>query len=491
MSDKHPRVDHVSAWRKRLKDIQLAAGTQSAGPERPPSEAGIETLTGRLAAGHRHDAFIDASIRTLGQGTPDVLPTRLTAHARRLLERGRDLLARLRALAYEFDLAGAWQRGMGETTGPRQPAEPDPLADWYRKTVAMTDTSLRALGALPDAPSVQLRLCQGLEAMLEVIVGRVDAIALALDMRRKQVRRLDGLSGFLTRLHLEAGPEMTQLTEVAEQVAAEAAGAMPLRFGHWSPEEPARHVACHSLNVASVIARLTLRDDEFRGRPLEPILAALTCDVGMLSVPRALLAQKEPLDDAQRRVLEGHPRMGAAILARAFPDETYLAQAAANHHERLDGTGYPAGLKGGQLAQLERLLAVCDMYAARCAPRPQRPARQPRTALTDTLLDAERGILDRYHAERLLELSFYPVGSVVELADGALGLVVAAPRVRQDLGFPARPVVAILSDAQGRMLDFPSHVDLGQCDGRSIVRSLSTAECRAVLGARHPEMACA
>ena len=83
-----------------------------------------------------------------------------------------------------------------------------------------------------------------------------------------------------------------------------------------------------------------------------------------------------------------------------------------------------------RLTPLSRLLAVCDVYAAFCTARPHRPAKETRTALTDVLLMAESGLLDRDYAERLLELTFYPVGAAVEMADGSLALVAAAPSAR-------------------------------------------------------------
>src|SRR5439155_20453691 len=119
-------------------------------------------------------------------------------------------------------------------------------------------------------------------------------------------------------------------------------------------------------------------------------------------------------------------------------------------HERLAGPGYPDGLIDAQILPLARLLAVCDAYAAACCWRPHRPARDTRTALTDVLLLAEQGVLDRHFAERLLQLSFYPVGSAVELADGSIGVVVAVPAGRRDLSAPARPVVALVVDAHNR-----------------------------------------
>jgi hypothetical protein len=161
---------------------------------------------------------------------------------------------------------------------------------------------------------------------------------------------------------------------------------------------------------------------------------------------------------------------------------------ALGHHERLDGTGYPDGLHAYQLPPLTRLLAVCDVYAAQCTPRPHRAAPGTRAALADTLVLAEQGLLDRSHAEGLLHLGFYPVGSSVELADGAIGVVAAAPDPR-DLSSPGRPVVMVLLDAQGAPLTPPRHLDLARCDRHSIVRTLSAAERRGLLGAQFPEWA--
>jgi hypothetical protein len=126
---------------------------------------------------------------------------------------------------------------------------------------------------------------------------------------------------------------------------------------------------------------------------------------------------------------------------------------------------------------------------ALCSARPHRPARATRTALADTLLLADQGLLDRGCAECLLHLSFYPIGSVVELAHGAVGVVVATPGPRKDLNSPARPVVALLTDEQGEALSRPHHLDLGQCENHSIVRSLSAPERRELLARRFPEWA--
>ncbi len=152
------------------------------------------------------------------------------------------------------------------------------------------------------------------------------------------------------------------------------------------------------MTVAQVIARVSRHDPEFRGRQKEAVLAALVHDAGMLGVPAEAWVHSGPLDDAQRRAVESHCRIGAELANRLLPGESWLADAVAGHHERLDGTGYPEGLREMQVSSLIRLLAVCDVYAALCVARPHRRASQTRVALADTLLMAEQGKLDRHCA---------------------------------------------------------------------------------------------
>jgi HD-GYP domain-containing protein (c-di-GMP phosphodiesterase class II) len=237
------------------------------------------------------------------------------------------------------------------------------------------------------------------------------------------------------------------------------------------------------------MARVVRQDTELRPRARDVLLTALLHDVGMLGVPGEVLAHPETLGTEQRRLVEGHAVVGAQQMAVLFPDAPWLSEAVGSHHERLDGTGYPDGLRGTSIRPVARLLAICDVYAAFCVVRPHRPARATRTALADTLLLTEQGQLDHHFAECLLSLSFYPVGSVVELAHGAVGVVVATPGARPDPNSLTRPVVALLTNSQGEPVARPQHIDLAQTESHSIVRLLSASERLDLLGRRFPQWA--
>jgi HD-GYP domain-containing protein (c-di-GMP phosphodiesterase class II) len=220
-----------------------------------------------------------------------------------------------------------------------------------------------------------------------------------------------------------------------------------------------------------------------------PVVAALVMDCGMVAMPAELLAKAEPLSADERRALETHPKYGAELLLWRYPTLAGpLAAAVATHHERGDGTGYPAGLRGEDLPPLGKLLRVADAYAALREERPHRAALDPRAALTEVLLLAEQGQLDRDFAEYLLNLAFYPAGTVVELTDGRVGVVVANHPNRLDPRAPGRPVVAALSDSDGAPLPRPEHVDLSLATQGGILRGLPAGRAREVLGCRHPDL---
>ncbi len=478
MTETQVLLSKIAVLRQRLEQAQGLlhdAGTAAASLVEKGADP-VATLERKVAAGARQTHLLDGALRQLAPGGAAggdgvMLPSQLTARAARLLKQSRDLLLQLRTLGDEPLL---------------QCEDDDPLAALYRETVAMTETVLRTVQAFPEAPSAQIRLCEGLEAVLGVVGDRLSILNGAVDQRRRDRGRLETLADLLSGLAGGRSVEMGAFTALAESVLDDAHQGRPLRFPTADARDPARFVAAHSLLTAQVLVRLTRHDPEWRSRPLEPVLAALVHDVGMLGVPAEVLAKPGPLDDAERRSIEAHAAIGADHVSRLSPHALWLIEAAAGHHERLDGTGYPAGLRDAQIKPMVRLLAVCDVYAALCAPRPHRAALETRTALTDTLLLAEKGALDQQQAERLLQLAFYPPGSVVELGDGAIGVVVAG-HGKRDLAAPARPVVAVLTDCQGNPLPLPVHVDLAECEGRSILRSLPPGEQRASLGKRYPE----
>jgi HD-GYP domain-containing protein (c-di-GMP phosphodiesterase class II) len=130
----------------------------------------------------------------------------------------------------------------------------------------------------------------------------------------------------------------------------------------------------HSDRVVSLAKRigerLGLEDRELR----DVGYAAKLHDIGKVGVPDVVLHKAGPLDESERRVIEGHSVWGADLISR-IPGLEGVARIVRHHHERYDGEGYPDRLAGRDIPLASRILTVADAYVAMTEDRPYRRAR--------------------------------------------------------------------------------------------------------------------
>ena len=122
-------------------------------------------------------------------------------------------------------------------------------------------------------------------------------------------------------------------------------------------------------------------------------LAGLVHDLGRLGVPNTIWDKDGPLSHAETERVRLHPYLTERMLAR-LPALAPLAAVAVQHHERLDGSGYPRGLSGGSISREGRLLAAADFYHSRTEPRPHRPVSTADQAAAQLRAEAREGRLD-------------------------------------------------------------------------------------------------
>jgi putative nucleotidyltransferase with HDIG domain len=130
--------------------------------------------------------------------------------------------------------------------------------------------------------------------------------------------------------------------------------------------------------AASIAAHMGLDPNEQRAIRY----AALTHDLGKLSVPTEILQKPGPLDDHEWSIMRRHTVVGAEMLAR-IPFFEGVVSLVRGHHERWDGAGYPDGLAGGTIPIGARILCVCDSYNAMTTNRPYRSALSVQAALQE------------------------------------------------------------------------------------------------------------
>jgi HD-GYP domain-containing protein (c-di-GMP phosphodiesterase class II) len=135
--------------------------------------------------------------------------------------------------------------------------------------------------------------------------------------------------------------------------------------------------------------------------------AGLVHDLGRLGVPNAVWDKPGPLGHAETERVRLHPYLTERMLA-CSPALAPLAAVAVQHHERLDGSGYPRGLSGGALSPQGRVLAAADFYRSRTEPRPHRPARSAGEAAAQLRAEARAGRMDSGAAEAVLAAAGHP-----------------------------------------------------------------------------------
>jgi HD-GYP domain-containing protein (c-di-GMP phosphodiesterase class II) len=116
--------------------------------------------------------------------------------------------------------------------------------------------------------------------------------------------------------------------------------------------------------------------------------AGLLHDIGKVGISNRILDKNGALTAEERALVQQHPAFTWEILSRVPAFSDFASQAAA-HHEKLDGSGYPNGLRGDSLDPLARALVVADIYEALTADRPYRAGMTPEQALS--ILEKERG----------------------------------------------------------------------------------------------------
>lgn len=195
-------------------------------------------------------------------------------------------------------------------------------------------------------------------------------------------------------------------------------GAVHLCHDH---EYPIRH----ALQVA-IIADLLATECGFdHPRRLGLSAAALTANLAMVPYQARLEAHRGSLNEKQRAFVQRHPEQAVALLRRAgVPEGTTWLRHVLQHHERQDGSGYPTGLTGEAITTEAHLVALADVYTAMITPRSYRPPLPPVEGLRELYRRAGQHFDPKLTRQLINELSLYPPGSCVDLANGELAIVI-------------------------------------------------------------------
>ncbi|MFE6226265.1 HD-GYP domain-containing protein [Streptomyces sp. NPDC057854] len=280
------------------------------------------------------------------------------------------------------------------------------LAAW---AAAHTAAALGAPAALgPGAPDLPLALLPALAASLvfclalTALDGGIRATADGLPLRAAW-RGLLGRALAPHLVHGLAGLMMGVLWRSAHGPAAALLVLLPMYLSCWVFAQYHRERAAHQATIRALVQAVDIKDSYTRGHServghasvliarelgmdgdrLDTVrFAGILHDVGKLGVPTRVLRKDGPLTPEERRIIELHPEYGHEMI-RGIGFLGEAREAVLHHHERIDGSGYPYGLRGDEIPECARVVAVADAFDAMTSTRTYSRARPVATALAE------------------------------------------------------------------------------------------------------------
>ena len=328
--------------------------------------------------------------------------------------------------------------------------EPTPVPD-APKVAAIDLEYVQAVAAkqvLIDTLRQQREVAARVDAAFLDTAKTMQGVELELLSRpRESIDRAIALVGGIADSILSA-------SDLAIQVMGDQADGEPMYF--------------HSLNVA-MLSLMVARDI---GLPPETArllgLGALFHDIGCREIPERIMTKMEPLTPDERAVFETHCQRGWDLGHRLKLPSVVLT-IIHEHHEMVDGSGYPRKLQGDQLDPLTRIVSIANYYDELCNPVNVFNAQTPHEALA-TMFAKLRGRFDAKLMQTFVRcLGVYPPGTIVQLSNDAFGMVVTVNTAK-----PMKPMVLIY-DASVPKED-AILVDLDSETGVNIAKAIRPAQ---------------
>jgi len=165
---------------------------------------------------------------------------------------------------------------------------------------------------------------------------------------------------------------------------------------------------------------------------------SLLHEIGMLRIPPEIYQHDRTLNDKERQTIAAHPVISYKVLKEAdFPSN--ICVGVLEHHEYINGTGYPRKLTGESISLYGRIVGVASAYSAATSKRPFRDEHDGHTIIMELAKDMGKRYDERILRALIYTLSIYPIGTYVLLSNGAVGII-----VKTDPKQPKHPILRLL-----------------------------------------------
>jgi HD-GYP domain-containing protein (c-di-GMP phosphodiesterase class II) len=184
-------------------------------------------------------------------------------------------------------------------------------------------------------------------------------------------------------------------------------------------------------------------------------MVGLLLDVGKIKIPKEVLEKHTRLTPEEFALVREHVALGLAVLAETPNLHPDVVEAIAQHHERIDGSGYPAGLSGERIGTFGKMAAIADTFAAMTRERPYAGAVSPHEALQKLSNWGGSQFQIEMVEQFIQSIGVFPVGSLVELSNDEVAIVVTHNKFKR-----LRPKVLVVTDGSKQLLPQPHMFDL-------------------------------
>lgn len=217
----------------------------------------------------------------------------------------------------------------------------------------------------------------------------------------------------------------------------------------------------HSVAVCALMIALARQLNLDESGVRDAGLAGLLHDIGKIAIPLKVLNKPGKLTDEEFAIVKSHPEVGAKILIDSYQVPPMALDVCLHHHEKVDGTGYPYGLKGENISLFAKMGAVCDVYDAITSNRPYKKGWSPAESIRK-MAEWSKGHFDESVFQAFVKtVGIYPTGSLVRLESGKLAVV-----IEQNESSLLMPKVKIFFSAKTKMPIIQEVLDLAKLQGK-------------------------
>ncbi len=295
----------------------------------------------------------------------------------------------------------------------------------------------------------------------------LDELSNAVDARKEVIKALR----YVMEDVRQGKPlSMNEINGAMENMACSFANNSDASIGLMHIKEVGLYTVEHSVNVAILMMAFEKSLTYDSSRLMQVGLGGLLMDIGKAKLPRYIIEKADKLTDKERQIACQHVQLGYEILSETPGIPDVALQIVAEHHERQDGSGYPAKKRGDEISLYGQMTAIVDVYDSLTSERVYKRGITPHAALNQLIRRREQ--FNHELVQQFIHcIGVYPIGSLVALSDGHFAVVVESEGSRL-----LSPKVRVIYDLMKRRYIEPKDIDIANQDATGQVKIVGAVD---------------